>query len=152
MDLHFNKTTGKANEIVEKYLASDYRESIEEITNYLSLELSKYNRTSREGIPYDVCDEVHKFIGDIRADFINKLMYYYSHYYITSIDYNRILESFNESIAQLEDIYLYKTIYEKSSFHLYWIVQTGVKNTCFVFYYKIKFNFYFYSFSCNNKI
>ena len=56
-------------------------------------------------IPSDVFDEAHKFIGDIRADFINKLMYYYSHYYITSIDYNRILESFNESIAQLEDIY-----------------------------------------------
>ena len=114
MDLHFNKTTGKANEIVEKDLASDYRESIEKITNYLSLELF-----GMKEIPSDVFDEVHKFIGDIRADFINKLMYYYSHYYITSIDYNRILESFNESIAQLEDIYLYKTIYEKSSFHLY---------------------------------
>ena len=119
MDLHFDKTTGKANEIVEKDLASDYREAIEKITNYLSLELFKYNRISTEEIPSDVFDEAHKFIGDIRADFINKLMYYYSHYYITSIDYNRILESFNESIAQLEDIYLYKTIYEKSSFHLY---------------------------------
>ena len=40
MDLHFDKTTGKANEVVEKDLASDYRESIEKITNYLSLELS----------------------------------------------------------------------------------------------------------------
>ena len=128
MDLHFDKTTGKANEVVEKDLASDYREAIEKVISYLSLELF-----GMKEIPSDVFDEAHKFIGDIRADFINKLMYYYSHYYITSIDYNRILESFNESIAQLEDIYLYKTIYEKSSFHLYWIVQTGVKNTCFVF-------------------
>ena len=128
MDLHFDKETGKANEIVEKDLASYYREAVEKITNYLSLELF-----GMKEIPSDVFDKAHKFIGDIRADFINKLMYYYSHYYITSIDYNRILESFNESIAQLEDIYLYKTIYEKSSFHLYWIVQTGVKNTCFCF-------------------
>ena len=128
MDLHFDKETGKANEIVEKDLASYYREAVEKITNYLSLELF-----GMKEIPSDVFDKAHKFIGDIRADFINKLMYYYSHYYITSIDYNRILESFNESIAQLEDIYLYKTIYEKSSFHLYWIVQTGVKNTCLIF-------------------
>ena len=114
MDLHFDKTTGKANEVVEKELASYYREAVEKITNYLSLEFF-----GMKEIPSDVFDEAHKFIGDIRADFINKLMYYYSHYYITSIDYNRILKSFNESIAQLEDIYLYKTIYEKSSFHLY---------------------------------
>ena len=114
MDLHFDKTTGKANEVVEKDLASYYGESIEKITNYLSLELF-----GMKEIPSDVFDEAHKFMGDIRADFINKLMYCYSHYYITSIDYNRILESFNESIAQLEDIYLYKTIYKKSSYHLY---------------------------------
>ena len=114
MNLHYDKETGKANEIVEKDLASYYREAVEKITNYLSLELF-----GMKEIPSDVFDKAHKFIGDIRADFINKLMYYYSHYYITSIDYNRILESFNESIAQLEDIYLYKTIYEKSSFHLY---------------------------------
>ena len=128
MDLQFDKTTGKANKVVEKDLASDYREAVEKITNYLSLEFF-----GMKEIPSDVFDEAHKFIGDIRADFINKLMYYYSHYYITSIDYNRILKSFNESIAQLEDIYLYKTIYEKSSFHLYWIIQTGVKNTCLFF-------------------
>ena len=115
MDLHFDKTTGKANEVVEKDLASYYREAVEKITNYLSLELF-----GMKEIPSDVFDEAHKFIGDIRADFINNtLMYYCSHYYITSIDYKRIFESFNESIAQLEDIYLYKTIYEKSSFHLY---------------------------------
>lgn len=117
MNLHYNRTTGKANEFVEKGLVNAYRQAIEKITNYLSLELF-----NMEEIPSDVFDEAHKFIDDIRADFINnKLMYYYSHYYITSIDYKRILESFNESIAQLEDIYLYKTIYEKSSFHLYWI-------------------------------
>ena len=133
MNLHYDKTTGKANEVVEKNLTNAYRRAIEKVISYLSLELFKYNRISTEEIPSDVFDKAHKFIGDIRADFINKLMYYYSHYYITSIDYNRTLESFNESIAQLEDIYLYKTIYEKSSFHLYWIVQTGVKNTCFVF-------------------
>ena len=118
MNLHFDKATGKANEVVEKELSNTYREAIEKIVNYLSLEFFKYNRTIRE-VPNDVFDKAHKFIGDIRADFINKLTYYYSHYYITSIDYNRILKSFNESIAQLEDIYLYKTIYEKSSFHLY---------------------------------
>jgi hypothetical protein len=112
MNLHFDKETGKANEFVEKGLVNTYRESIEKITNYLSLELF-----NMEEIPRDVFDEAHKFIDDIRADFINKLMYYYSHYYITSIDFNRILESFNESIAQLEDIYLYKTIYKKSSYH-----------------------------------
>lgn len=119
MNLHFNRTTGKANEVVEKDLASSYREALEKTTSYLSLELFKYHRISRE-IPKDVFNRAHKFIGDIRADFINNtLMYYYSHHYITSTDYRRILKSFNESIAQLEDIYLYKTIYEKSSFHLY---------------------------------
>ena len=115
MDLHYNKETGRANKIIEGYIVNSYRKAIEKITNYLSLELF-----SMEEIPSDVFDEAHKFIGRIRADFINNtLMYYCSHYYITSIDYKRIFESFNESIAQLEDIYLYKTIYEKSSFHLY---------------------------------
>ena len=137
MDLHFDKTTGKANEVVEKDLASYYREAVEKITNYLSLEFF-----GMKEIPSDVFDEAHKFIGDIRADFINKLMYYYSHYYITSIDYNRILKSFNESIAQLEDIYLYKTIYEKSSFH-YDSEQVWRTPVCFLCY-RIKFNFYFY--------
>ena len=118
MDLHFNKETGRANEVIEKDLASAYREAIEKVTNYLSLELFKYNRISTEEVPSDVFDKAHKFIGDIRADFINRLIYYYSHYYITSIDYKRIFESFSESIAQLEDIYLYKTIYKKSKFHL----------------------------------
>ena len=149
MNLHYDRATGKANEFVEKGLVNAYRQATEKITNYLSLELF----SMEEEIPSDVFDKAHKFIGDIRADFINRLTYYYSHYYITSIDYKRIFESFNESIAQLEDIYLYRTIYEKSSFHLYWINnKTSVKNTCFVIYSKIKFNFYFYSFSCNNKI
>lgn len=116
MNLHFDKETGKANEVVEKGLVNVYRQAIEKITNYLSLELFSMEE---EKIPSDVFDKAHKFIGDIRADFINRLMYYYSHYYITSIDYKRIFESFNESIAQLEDIYLYRTIYEKSSYHLH---------------------------------
>ena len=119
MDLHFDKTTGKANEVVEKYLASDYRESIEEITNYLSLELSKYNRTSREGIPYDVCDKAHEFIENVRSYFIDDiLMYYLKQSYITTSDCRSIFKSFYETIAQLEDVYLYKSIYRKSKFHL----------------------------------
>ena len=151
MDLHFNKETGRANEVIEKDLVSAYREAIEKVVNYLSLELFKYNRISRE-IPKDVFDETHKFIDDVRVNFIDDtLMYYFKQSYITSAVYRRILKSFNETIGQLEDIYLYKTIYKKSSYHYCdWIVQTGVKNTCFVFYYKIKFNFYL--FSCNNKI
>ena len=119
MNLHYDKATGRANEVIEKDLANAYREAIEKITEHLSLEFFKYNRISMEEVPSDVFNEAHKFIGDIRADFIKRLMYCYSHYYITSIDYKRIFESFNESIAQLEDIYLYKTIYKKSSFHLH---------------------------------
>ena len=119
MNLHYDKATRRANEVVEKELSNAYREAIEKVTEYLSLELFKYNRTIKE-VPSDVFNKAHKFIGNIRVDFINNtLMYYYSHSYITSIDYKRIFESFNETIAQLEDIYLYKTIYEKSSFHLY---------------------------------
>ena len=116
MNLRYDKATGKVNEFVEKELVNAYRQAIEKITNYLSLECFSMEE---EEIPSDVFDKAHKFIGNIRADFINRLIYYYSHYYITSIDYKRIFESFNESIAQLEDIYLYRTIYEKSSFHLY---------------------------------
>lgn len=115
MDLHYDRTTGKVNEFVEKGLVNAYRQAIEKITNYLSLELF----SMEEEIPSDVFDKAHEFIGDIRADFISRLRYYYSHYYITSIDFKKILKSFNESIAQLEDIYLYRTIYKKSSFHLY---------------------------------
>ena len=128
MDLHYDRETGRANEVIEGYIVNSYRQAIEKITNYLSLELF-----SMEEIPSDVFDEAHKFIGRIRADFINKLMYYCSHYYITSIDYKRILKSFNESIAQLEDIYLYRTIYEKSSFHLYWIKSKQVWRTPVLF-------------------
>lgn len=115
MDLHYDRTTGKVNEFVEKGLVNAYRQAIEKITNYLSLELF----SMEEEIPSDVFDKAHEFISDIRADFISRLRYYYSHYYITSIDFKKILKSFNESIAQLEDIYLYRTIYKKSSFHLY---------------------------------
>ena len=113
MDLHYGET-GRANEFVEKGLVNAYRQAIEKITNYLSLELFSMEK---EEIPSDVFDKAHKFIDDIRADFINRLIYYYGHYYITSIDYKKIFKAFNETIAQLEDIYLYKTIYKKSSFH-----------------------------------
>lgn len=118
MNLHFNKETGRANEIVEKDLASTYREAIEKITSYLSLELFKYNRISTEEIPSDVFDKAHQFIDDARSHFIDDtLMYYLRQDYITPTDCKKIYKSFYETIAQLEDIYLYKTIYERSSFH-----------------------------------
>ena len=119
MDLHFDKTTGKANEAVEKGFAHLYREAIEKIVNYLSLELFKYNRTSMEEIPSDVCDKAHEHIEEIRSHFIDDtLMYYLKQGYITTSDCRSIFKSFYETIAQLEDIYLYKTIYRKSKFHL----------------------------------
>lgn len=117
MDLHFDKTTGKANEIIEKELSNTYREAIEKIVNYLSLELFKYNRTIRE-VPNDVFDKAHKFIEEVRDDFINNtLVYDFSNEYINLFDCKQIYKSFNESIGQLEDIYLYKTFYKKSSYH-----------------------------------
>ena len=39
MNLHYDKETGRANEIIEKELSNTYRESIEKIVNYLSLEV-----------------------------------------------------------------------------------------------------------------
>lgn len=119
MDLHFDKTTGKANEVVEKGLTDVYRQSIDEITSYLSLELFKYNRISMEEIPSNICDEAHEYIDAVRGRFINDtLMYYLEQSYITVSDCRNIFKSFYETIAQLEDIYLYKTIYRKSKFHL----------------------------------
>ena len=119
MNLHYDKTTGKANEDVEKGFAYLYREAIEKIVNYLSLELSKYNRISTEEIPSDVCDKAHEYIEKVRGHFINDtLMYCLKQGYITTSDCRSIFESFYETIAQLEDIYLYKTIYRKSNFHL----------------------------------
>ncbi len=120
MDLHYDKKTGRANEVIEKGLASDYRESIEKIIKYLSLELFKYNRISLEEVPSDVCDKAHEFIDNIRSHFIyDTLEYYLEKSYITSIDCKKIFKAFNETIGQLEDVYLYKTIYKKSVFHLY---------------------------------
>ena len=117
MNLHYNKATGRANEVVEKELSNAYRETIEKIVNYLSLEVFKYNRTIRE-VPNDVFDKAHQFIEEVRDDFINNvLMYDFSNKYINLFDCKAIYKSFNESIGQLEDIYLYKTIYKKSSFH-----------------------------------
>lgn len=119
MDLHYDKKTGRANEVIEKDLASSYRKAIEKVTEYLSLELSKYNRISMEEVPYDVCYKAHKFIDNIRSHFIyDTLAYYIEQCYITLTDFKKIYKSFNETIARLEDVYLYKTIYEKSSFHL----------------------------------
>ena len=119
MDLHFDKTTGKANEVVEKGLANVYRQSIDKIVIYLSLELFKYNRISMEEIPSDVCDKVHEHIEEVRGHFIDDtLMYYLKQGYITTSDCRSIFKSFYETIAQLEDVYLYKTIYKKSKFHL----------------------------------
>lgn len=118
MNLHYDKATGRANEIVEKDLASSYRKAIEKITNYLSLELFKYNRISTEEIPSDVFDKAHQFIEGVRDDFINNtLMYYFDNKYINLFDCKAIYKSFNEFIGQLEDIYLYKTIYKKSNYH-----------------------------------
>ena len=116
MNLHFDKETGRANKIVEGYLTDNYRKAIEEITNYLSLELPYF---LVEEIPNDLFDKTHNFIDDVRADFIdNTLMYYLEQSYITVSDCRSIFKSFYETIAQLEDIYLYKTIYKKSKFHL----------------------------------
>ena len=119
MDLHFDKTTGKANEVVEKSLTNVYRQSIDKIVSYSSLELFKYNRISIEEIPSDICDEAHKYIDAVRSHFIDDtLMYYLEQGYITASDCRSIFKSFYETIAQLEDIYLYKSIYRKSKFHL----------------------------------
>ena len=114
MDLHFDKTTGKANEVIEKELSNTYREAIEKIVSYLSLELFK---TIKE-VPNDVFDKAHQFIDNVRYDFIdNTLEYYFEQSYINVVDYRKIFILFYETIAQLEDIYLYKTMYKKSSFH-----------------------------------
>ena len=119
MDLHFDKTTRKANEVVEKGLINVYRQSIDEIVRNLSLGLFKYNRISMEEIPSDVCDKAHEHIEEIRSHFIDDtLMYYLKQGYITTSDCRSIFKSFYETIAQLEDVYLYKTIYRKSKFHL----------------------------------
>ena len=119
MDLHFDKETGKANEVVEKGLVNVYRQAIDELTGYLSLELFKYNRLSMEEIPNDICNKAHEHIEEVRNHFIDDtLMYYLKQGYITASDCRSIFKSFYETIAQLEDIYLYKTIYKKSKFHL----------------------------------
>ena len=111
MNLHYDKKTGRANEVVEKELSNSYRIAIEKVAEYLLLELFKYNRISMEEVPNDVFNKAHKFIGNIRADFINNtLMYYYSHYYITSVDYKRIFKSFNESIAQAVNPLCYNNV------------------------------------------
>ena len=112
MNLHYDEKTGKANKVVERYLANSYRKAIEKIVDFLSLELP-YSE-----IPNSLFNEVHQFIDDVRKKFINDtLIYYFEQAYINVIDCRKILISFYETIAQLEDIYLYKTMYKKSSFH-----------------------------------
>ena len=112
MDLHYNKETGRANKIIEGYIANSYRKAIEKIVDFLSLELP-YSE-----VPNSLFNEVHQFIDNIRNEFVNDtLIYYFEQAYINVIDCRKILISFYETIAQLEDIYLYKTMYKKSSFH-----------------------------------
>ena len=112
MNLHYDEKTGKANKVVERYLANSYRKAIEKIVDFLSLELP-YSE-----IPNSLFNEAHQFIDDVRNEFVNDtLIYYFEKAYINVIDCRKILISFYETIAQLEDIYLYKTMYKKSSFH-----------------------------------
>ena len=112
MDLHYNKETGRANKIIEGYIVNSYRKAIEKIVDFLSLELP-YSE-----VPNSLFNEVHQFIDNIRNEFVNDtLIYYFEQAYINVIDCRKILISFYETIAQLEDIYLYKTMYIKSSFH-----------------------------------
>ena len=116
MNLHYDKETGRANEVVEEYIANFYRKAIEKIVTHLSLELARYN--NNDTIPKDVLDRTHQFIEKIRNDFTNNtLVYYFSNEYINLFDCKTIYKSFNESVGQLEDLYLYKTIYKKSDFH-----------------------------------
>ena len=112
MDLHYNKEIGRANKIIERYIANSYRKAIEKIVDFLSLELP-YSE-----VPNSLFNEVHQFIDNVRNEFVNDtLIYYFEQAYINVIDCRKILISFYETIAQLEDIYLYKTMYKKSSFH-----------------------------------
>ena len=108
MNLHYDEKTGKANKVVERYLAKSYMKAIEKIVDFLSFfEISN-----------DLFTEVHQFIDNVRNEFVdNTLIYYFEQAYINVIDCRKILISFHETIAQLEDIYLYKTMYKKSSFH-----------------------------------
>ena len=123
MNLHYDEKTGKANKVVERYLANSYRKAIEKIVDFLSLELP-YSE-----IPNSLFNEVHQFIDDVRNKFVNDtLIYYFEQAYINVIDCRKILISFYETIAQLEDIYLYKTMYKKSSFHYGYKKYEGMIN------------------------
>lgn len=112
MNLHYDEKTGKANKVVERYLANSYRKAIEKIVDFLSLELP-YSEISN-----DLFNEAHQFIDNVRNEFVNDtLIYYFEQAYINAIDCRKMFVSFYETIAQLEDIYLYKTMYKKSNFH-----------------------------------
>ena len=62
MNLHYDKETGKANKVVEKYIANSYRKAIEKIVDFLSLELP-YSE-----VPNSLFNEVHQFIDNIRNE------------------------------------------------------------------------------------
>ena len=114
MNLHYDEKTDKANKTVERYLVNDYRKAIEKIVDFLSLEVP-YSKISN-----NLFNEVHQFIDNVRKEFVDDtLIYYFEQTYINVTDCRKILISFYETIAQLEDIYLYKTIYKKSSFHFF---------------------------------
>ena len=122
MNLHYDEKTGKANKVVERYLANSYRKAIEKIVDFLSLELA-YSE-----IPNSLFNEVHQFIDDVGNKFVNDTLNYFEQAYINVIDCRKILISFYETIAQLEDIYLYKTMYKKSSFHYGYEKYEGMIN------------------------
>ena len=96
MNLHYDEKTGKANKVVERYLANSYRKAIEKIVDFLSLELP-YSE-----IPNSLFNEVHQFIDDVRNKFVNDtLIYYFEQAYINVIDCRKILISIYETISQL---------------------------------------------------
>ena len=124
MNLHYDEKTGKANKVVERYLANNYRRAIEKIVDFLSLELTYLPEISN-----DLFNEVHQFIDNVRNEFVDDtLIYYFEQAYINVTDCRKILISFYETIAQLEDIYLYKTMYKKSSFHYGYKKYEGMIN------------------------
>lgn len=121
MKMTYDKKTGTPNEVVLKDLSCAFREAIGRISQYLDLELIRYNKDSLKAIPDDVFDDAHEYIDKQRKEFFNHVDYYTKQRYINSIDARKTYKAFYETIATLEDVYLYKTIYRKSSFHCDWI-------------------------------
>ena len=121
MKMTYDKKTGVANEVVLKDLSCAFRDAIGRISQYLDLELIRYNRDSMKPIPDDVFDDAHNYIEKVRKEFNEHLDYYRLQNYINPIDARKTYKAFHETIATLEDVYLYKTVYRKSSFHCDWI-------------------------------